>query len=552
MIDEVRIYPRALTDTEVRDHYQREVTRYYDDFGTAANRKTYRYFGVEDSNTSMQPIDPKGTILHYRFNDNSTTNVTDMSGNGFDGNVINGPIWLTNSSCMNNFGGCMFFRSGSATQINASTSALLSPQNITVVVWAASAVNGNTNAFVTKWDGGNANGWRFVLNGNNLVFNIDGNQGPTTIINPRNNTWYFYAATYDHQTIYLYVNGSLVSSTPSNRDISNINTPLQVGAMTDSTNSYYNGLMDEVMIINRSLSADEIYQLYLGGFNRTVGGKWHRVASADDLQSVSFNLTDHDSFDQQDYDQRSLLLSVTQPDSTAPVITVQSPSNTTYSVSSVWANVTISEDVSAVNRSLDSGANVSMTNSTGNWNSNVTGLSDGAHTLTFYTTDSSGNVASPASVGFTVSTAVSISILNINKTFNPLVPWWVEYVNISGYASYTNGTPFSSGSIRMNETNNGRETTLCSVSPSSIGSFYCNFTSKYQVGDTPIGIYAISGGSIIGNTTGIMETKPNYGEKPTGLTSRSVLETPFPIQEPSSVIRTIVARITISRGPPGN
>ncbi|MBI4894188.1 MAG: LamG domain-containing protein [Candidatus Aenigmarchaeota archaeon] len=801
VLDDIRIYQRAMSDTDIRDHYNHEVTRYYDDFGTAISGKTYKYFGVEDSNTTLQPITPAGTVLHYRFNDNSTIKLTDSSGYGNNGSTVSGPVWAVNGSCK--FGGCMYF-SGGSDYIDLGKPASLSlPDAMTFAAWVYPigtgqhiAGNFDSAGFKAQWnilfsdissgrslmrfqscgDSGScanylnligtsayatSNQWNHVAvvrdsadgqvrlyvngiqdantatsssnkiasysnvgtnalgsagtyssfkfsgymddvilvnrsisteeinklylggyqrHGGDLIgwwkFNENTTSGPTLDGGGNGNTgntsgttwmnnasckingclsfdgvndyvnfstnpvkdnqdysfstwfkvnslpslngilvntfssdvhqedfqvrvesdgtltfwkrtdgstidadavqcvgciqtgvWYNLVGIYDDAlandqsnlpvgSMKLYLNGNLTVQTPVDTQYnfaSQGRGEMQIG-IDDSSNSwYFNGIIDNLKFWKRTLTADEAMNEYLANQDQhSIYGNIHRIASAEGLQSVSFNLTDHDSPYQKDYDQRSLLLGVSQIDTTAPVTTVQSPSNTTYSESWVWANVTVSEDVPAVYRSLDSGANVSMTNSSGNWNGNVSGISDGAHTLIFYATDASGNIAAPVGAGFTVSATVSINILNINKTFSPLVPWWVEYVNISGYAAYTNGTPFGSGSIRMNETNGGRETTLCSVSPSPSGSFYCNFTSKYQVGDTPIGIYAISGGTIIGNVTGVMETKPNYGERPAGLTSRSVLETPFPIQEPSSIIRTIVARLTISRGPAGS
>jgi hypothetical protein len=260
---------------------------------------------------------------------------------------------------------------------------------------------------------------------------------------------------------------------------------------------------------------------------------------------VTFNLTDHDSFSQQDYDQRQLVLSTSIPDSTPPTISIQSPGNSTYSDDVIWANVTLDEDGSVVMMSLDGGANVSLTNSSGNWNRLLSGLSNGLHIATFYANDTAGNDAF-ASIYFTVS--LPNITLQINKTFNPLIPWWAEYVNISGYVSYENGTPFT-GTIVVNETGPGKpESRICQRSLSSSGSFYCNFTSKYQVEDTMIWIYAKSGNKVVANTSDLLETKPNYGQRPVGSTPRFVLETPLTIQEPSSVIRTIITRLIIHRG----
>lgn len=95
------------------------------------------------------------------------------------------------------------------------------------------------------------------------------------------------------------------------------------------------------------------------------------------------------------------------PDLTPPTISAQSPTNTTYTENSVWANMTLDEAGSHAFRSLDGGANVSMANSTGNWNSLMTGLTNAAHSVRFYANDTSGNEAGPVTVFFTVDVPVA-------------------------------------------------------------------------------------------------------------------------------------------------
>jgi len=109
LIDEVRIYNRALSEEEIKAHYysgleshqygkfensDKNVTHtfsysfkynstYIDDFNVGIKR----YVGVEDSSTNLQPITPKDTVLHLRFNEGSGNKVKDISGFGNDGTI---------------------------------------------------------------------------------------------------------------------------------------------------------------------------------------------------------------------------------------------------------------------------------------------------------------------------------------------------------------------------------------------------------------------------------------------------------------------------------
>lgn len=114
------------------------------------------------------------------------------------------------------------------------------------------------------------------------------------------------------------------------------------------------------------------------------------------------------------------------PDPIAPTITAQSPTNTTYMISGAWANLTLDEAGSVVFRSLDGGANISLTNSSGNWNNKMTGLSKGPHRVTFYANDTAGNNAqSTITIFFTVEKTVpTITVQQpANTTFASSTLW---------------------------------------------------------------------------------------------------------------------------------
>jgi parallel beta-helix repeat protein len=80
----------------------------------------------------------------------------------------------------------------------------------------------------------------------------------------------------------------------------------------------------------------------------------------------------------------------TAGDTTPPTITLQSPTNTTYSTT-VWYNITANEALSSAWFSLDGATNITMTNSTGNWNYQNTTMTVGAHNVRFYANDTAGN-----------------------------------------------------------------------------------------------------------------------------------------------------------------
>ncbi len=79
------------------------------------------------------------------------------------------------------------------------------------------------------------------------------------------NAWHHVVATYDNSTMKLYVDGVLQNSASYGFGSLPTNSfPVQLGKPYDSANpnGYFNGMMDEVAIYNRSLNASEISQMY--------------------------------------------------------------------------------------------------------------------------------------------------------------------------------------------------------------------------------------------------------------------------------------------------
>lgn len=95
-------------------------------------------------------------------------------------------------------------------------------------------------------------------------------------------------------------------------------------------------------------------------------------------------------------------VTLTISDTIKPTITIESPTNTTYNTKTVWFNVT-SYDISGVDwcgYSLDDTDNITMTNSSGNWNAVNTSMWDTYHEVVFSCNDTSGNINS-TSIEFT-------------------------------------------------------------------------------------------------------------------------------------------------------
>ena len=78
------------------------------------------------------------------------------------------------------------------------------------------------------------------------------------------NAWHHAAGVYDGSVVKLYIDGSLVATSGAQvGTITNAGDNTRIGKSSDQ--GYYAGLIDDVRIYSRSLSATEILQIYNAG-----------------------------------------------------------------------------------------------------------------------------------------------------------------------------------------------------------------------------------------------------------------------------------------------
>jgi hypothetical protein len=95
------------------------------------------------------------------------------------------------------------------------------------------------------------------------------------------NTWTHLAGTYDGTTMLFYVNGIQVNSVAQTGAIATSTSPLFIGGDSIS-GQYWTGLIDEVRVYNRALSASAIQT----DMNNPVVGQPGRPAPPQNLHVV--------------------------------------------------------------------------------------------------------------------------------------------------------------------------------------------------------------------------------------------------------------------------
>ena len=200
-------------------------------------------------------------------------NANDSAGN-------NSGFWIGTTSYTNgevgqafNFNGANYVQVPDAPSLRFTTA-------ITVEAWVKIRTFNGVMAVVSKTGGPYVNQGSFDLSiegSGQPYFNVDTTNGadglaPSSIA-ITTNQWIYIAGTYDGSTVKIYVNGQLEGTTPWSQVIFPGNNPLVIGCGLQSPSSspyaFVNGLVDEVSIYNRALSASEIALIYNAG----TGGK---------------------------------------------------------------------------------------------------------------------------------------------------------------------------------------------------------------------------------------------------------------------------------------
>ena len=211
-----------------------------------------------------------GPVLALSFNEASGSAANDSSGNGNNGS-ISGASRVAGQA---GYGGALSF-DGVASIVTVPHSASLAlTTGMTLEAW----VNPTANAGTAPNDG-----WRTVIlkerGTNGLAYALYGNDGNSNPSRPAGyvnsgfdkeatagpqlpvGVWSHIAVTYDNTAIKLYVNGTLRSTFTTTGAISASTAPLQIGGnnvFSVPGTEFFAGLIDEVRVYNRALSAAEI------------------------------------------------------------------------------------------------------------------------------------------------------------------------------------------------------------------------------------------------------------------------------------------------------
>jgi Concanavalin A-like lectin/glucanases superfamily len=206
------------------------------------------------------PITDPSLVGWWKFDEGMGNIAVDWSGQGNHGAVQGDPQWVPGQ-----VGGALEF-DGTDDFVDCGANPVFNIEtNITVMSWIkVQQFNKSWQAIVTQGD----NSWRLHRSGStdNIAWGTSG-LDPTDItgtMNVNDGEWHNVAGVYNGTQKILYVDGNIDASSDSTGSIDSSTYHVNIGENAQQTGRNWAGLIDDVRIYNKALTADEIKEAMRG------------------------------------------------------------------------------------------------------------------------------------------------------------------------------------------------------------------------------------------------------------------------------------------------
>ena len=194
---------------------------------------------------------PTGLVAAYSFDDGGGSVLTDTSGNGHNG-TISGATWTSGHD-----GGALSF-DGTSASVDLGALGTFYQSGFTLEGWVKKAGTKKDDGIVGSWSGSGPMLWIDHLGGDyqltlgsSLSTYLDSGQTPTV------GQWQYLTATFDGTTARYYIGGTEVASRVVSSSVGGSNA-WRIGAYGSPAGGFFDGLIDNVRIYSRALSAGEV------------------------------------------------------------------------------------------------------------------------------------------------------------------------------------------------------------------------------------------------------------------------------------------------------
>ncbi|OGE80312.1 MAG: hypothetical protein A2660_02180 [Candidatus Doudnabacteria bacterium RIFCSPHIGHO2_01_FULL_45_18] len=238
-----------------------------------------------------------GLVGYWTFDEASGTIAADSSGNNNNGTLTNGPTWTTGK-----IGSAVNFDNINDTITFSTAPSLNLTGAITVSAWINKTSGFSaSDSIVSRFCCGHSAPYeQYSLmadtSASSVKFNVSNGTAllkSNTATNAiQNGTWYHLVGTYNGtDTTAIYLNGVLVDSDTS-ANFGSLNVP-NGAIFRISPSSYFGGVIDEVRVYNRALSASDVTELYnfTGAPPDTEAPSTPTDLSANSISSSEINLS---------------------------------------------------------------------------------------------------------------------------------------------------------------------------------------------------------------------------------------------------------------------
>ncbi len=208
------------------------------------------------SNEASATIVGGPAIASYGFEEGTGSTTVDISGNSNNGTISNA-TWSTAGK----FGKALSFNGTNASVSIPDSSLLDLTTGMTIEGWVNPAASGGFRTMMVKERPGDLVYGLYSSSDTNRPQSQVTVGGTARLLNATatipSGSWTHLAATYDGTTQRLYVNGTQVSTLAISGTILTSNSPLKIGG-NSIWGEWFAGLIDEVRVYNRALTATEI------------------------------------------------------------------------------------------------------------------------------------------------------------------------------------------------------------------------------------------------------------------------------------------------------
>lgn len=241
------------------------VTLHYDGLTDAVDGSSW----VQTTETLSFPADiTTGLVGRWALNDGTgSSTAADSSGSGLTGTLTNMDVnadWVTGAPGL---GGGLNF-DGTDGYVDAGTSATLNPVAVTVAAWVKAETFDTYTAVFSRVSTGGAAFYQLLVKSDGKlalyvqaagVVSYDGT-GTFTLTT---GTWFHVALTYSSTAgLAGYVNGAPDGTASANGALTTASAVASIGTDTETVGREFDGVIDEVRVYNRVLSATDIAGLY--------------------------------------------------------------------------------------------------------------------------------------------------------------------------------------------------------------------------------------------------------------------------------------------------